>query len=65
MKGTINEQTHDMIAYSLANFGIIKKTSQSVASVLRNEYSSEQENSGKKEKKSINLFEEEIHLHFY
>lgn len=65
MRGTINEQTHDMLAYTFANFGIIKKSSQSVASILRNEYNNEQENSEKREQKSVVLFEEEIHLHFY
>lgn len=64
MKGKINEQNHDMIAYSFANFGMAKRLSQDVESILPDK-NNKMETFKEKEKKEVDLFEDDTHLHFF
>lgn len=57
-------QNHDMNAYSDANFGMVKRLTQKVESLWGSDRNDPAKETEKKEK-TIELFEEEIYLHFY
>lgn len=57
-------QDHDMKAYTFANFGMVKRLTQKVEALLVQDHEEDSEKSIENNN-SIDLFEEDIYLHFY